>query len=471
MELHWKILLQRQGTDQPVPICSVKRPVNGATPADFGLSLAEARQLLATLQQLVTQDQINAYDKLRRNCRECGRYRRIKDWRPRTFSTSLGRVQVKVPRVVSCLCTPEPYDDNGDSISLRFSECPIEPLLPTRRTPELAYLCAKHGASVSYREAARSVADLAGLPKLSHTTIRKDTVQCGEYVENEQFRIGWLAGGRKRNRASHLRIAIDGTVLSANQFQEVRKFEVIAGRVERDGQMARGFVSALQRPSLTRVLVAGALDQCGWVPTTLIDVISDGARGMRSLLTSIAPRVSPRILDWFHISMKMQAIRSSICAYNYFSRRPEIMLRSERLLVRVRDALWRGRAETAIEMLRTLATSLAIAAEELTFFYQLASGTAYRATVRLLTFLEHNRKDLVDYQRARMEGRRVSSASAESVMNHLINRRLSKRQQMRWSMKGAHYLLQTRVELLDGRLGSCFRDRYPHFRSPEAVRR
>ncbi len=38
MKLHWKILLQRQGTDQPVPVCSVKRPVNGATTADFGLS-------------------------------------------------------------------------------------------------------------------------------------------------------------------------------------------------------------------------------------------------------------------------------------------------------------------------------------------------------------------------------------------------------------------------------------------------
>lgn len=138
-------------------------------------------------------------------------------------------MQVKVPRVVSCLCTPEPYDDNGKSISLRFSECSIEPLLPTRRTPELSYLCAKHGASVSYREAARSVADLAGLAKLSHTTVRKDTVQCGEYVENKQFRIGWLAGGRKRNSASHLRIAIDGTALSAKQFQEVRKFEVLGG--------------------------------------------------------------------------------------------------------------------------------------------------------------------------------------------------------------------------------------------------
>lgn len=56
-------------------------------------------------------------------------------------------------------------------------------------------------------------------------------------------------------------------------------------------------------------------------------------------------------------------------------------------------------------------------------------------------------------------------------MNQLIDRRLSKRQQMRWSMKGAHYLLQTWVELLDGILESCFRKRYPHFRSPEVVRR
>src|SRR6516225_6052928 len=51
----------------------------------------------------------------------------------------------------------------------------------------------------------------------------------------------------------------------------------------------------------------------GWVPSTMIDVISDGARGMRSLVTSVAPRVSPRILDRFHVSMKLHAIRSSIC--------------------------------------------------------------------------------------------------------------------------------------------------------------
>jgi hypothetical protein len=45
--------------------------------------------------------------------------------------------------------------------------------------------------------------------------------------------------------------------------QEVSKFEFVAGRVERDGHMGRRFVSAMQRPTLTRVLVAAALEQCG----------------------------------------------------------------------------------------------------------------------------------------------------------------------------------------------------------------
>jgi hypothetical protein len=45
-----------------------------------------------------------------------------------------------------------------------------------------------------------------------------------------------------------------------------------------------------------------------------------------------------------------------------------------------------------------------------------------------------------------------------------------KRQQIRRSMEGAHYLLQTRGELLDGRLGPCFLKRFPHFRSPGVVR-
>lgn len=147
-----------------------------------------------------------------------------------------------------------------------------------------------------------------------------------------------------------------------------------------------------------------------------------------------------------------------------------VMQRCERLLKRVCDKLWRGWGDVAIELLRTLIASLNLEIGSMPKFYDLCASTASSAAARLLTFLVNNRCDLIDYQRARMSGRRVSSASAESVMNHLINRRLTKRQHMRWSMKGAHYLLQTRIELLDGRLETCFAKRFPHFRSPELAR-
>ena len=178
----------------------------------------------------------------------------------------------------------------------------------------------------------------------------------------------------------------------------MRRFEVIAGRVECEGIAARRFARALQRPSLTRVLIAAALDQCGWVRSTLVDVVTDGARGMRSLVTSVASCVAPRILDWFHIGMKLHAVRSALCAYTMpLYQRPVVMRRCERLINRVRDKLWRGRGDAAIEILRTLIASLNLEIGSLPQFYGLGAGTASSAAARLLTFLVNNRSDLIDY--------------------------------------------------------------------------
>ena len=89
------------------------------------------------------------------------------------------------------------------------------------------------------RAAASNVAAIAGRPVLSDTTVRRETIACGQKIEDDQFFIGWCAGGRKRHAAQYLRAAIDGTVLGVAPWQEVSRFEVIAGRVERDGQMGR----------------------------------------------------------------------------------------------------------------------------------------------------------------------------------------------------------------------------------------
>lgn len=471
MQVKWTILIRSEGpgaSDELQEIGRFERPADRATVADFGLSRAEGQTLLANLQQVVTQQQVYAYDARRRHCRYCGRYRRIKDWRPRVVDTALGRVHFRVPRVLSCLCTPEPLDDNDDPIDLRYSECPIESLLPRRTTPELSYLCARQGATLPYRSAALHVAEPTGIPRLSHASVRRETIRSGEFVEDRLFAMGWFADGSRRRGAGLLRVALDGTVLRSSTREDVSKFKVIAGRIEDDGGMSCRFACAKPSPLMARALVAAAMHQAGWARHSVVDVVNDGARGMRSLVTDVTPRVAPVVLDWFHIGMKLKALLGPISARCWVPR-PEILVRCEKLARRVRDALWRGRGPLAIELLRTLKASLEQALPNLDRFFSSCADTGARAAQRLLEFVSNNRKNLIDYAKARKQGRRISSASAESVMNHVVNRRMSKKQQMRWSMMGAHFMLQVRVEMLEGRLVDHFTARFPNFRSPELV--
>ena len=84
----------------------------------------------------------------------------------------------------------------------------------------------------------------------------------------------------------------------------------------------------------------------------------------------------------------------------------------------------------------------------------------------LVEFLVNNLTTLPNCHRERRAGRRISTAAAASVMDRLINRRLSKRQQMRWSMGAAHDVLLARVEMLDRRLVEHFVHRFLRFLLP-----
>jgi len=64
---------------------------------------------------------------------------------------------------------------------------------------------------------------------------------------------------------------------------------------------------------------------------------------------------------------------------------------------------------------------------------------------------------------------RISSALAESVMSHLVNQRMGKRQSMRWSCEGAHLLLQVRCAVFDRRLDCLFREWHPNFRKQDTL--
>jgi hypothetical protein len=61
---------------------------------------------------------------------------------------------------------------------------------------------------------------------------------------------------------------------------------------------------------------------------------------------------------------------------------------------------------------------------------------------------------LVNYAERHRAGLRVGTAITEGTANFLVNRRMNKHQQMRWSRRGADLLLQVRCAVYNGTLGS-----------------
>jgi hypothetical protein len=62
----------------------------------------------------------------------------------------------------------------------------------------------------------------------------------------------------------------------------------------------------------------------------------------------------------------------------------------------------------------------------------------------------------VNYAGRQRAGLRVGTALTEGTANSLVNRRMNKSQQMRWSRRGADLLLQVRCAVYNGTLGSDF---------------
>ena len=60
-------------------------------------------------------------------------------------------------------------------------------------------------------------------------------------------------------------------------------------------------------------------------------------------------------------------------------------------------------------------------------------------------------------------GDAISSAFVESTVNQVVSKRMVKKQQMRWSPRGAHLLLQIRAQVLNDDLPDAFRQWYPGF--------
>ncbi len=88
------------------------------------------------------------------------------------------------------------------------------------------------------------------------------------------------------------------------------------------------------------------------------------------------------------------------------------------------------------------------------------TATVLPALRALDGYLVGQSERLVDYGERHRAGLRVGTALTEGTANFLVNRRMNKSQQMRWSRRGADLLLQVRCAVYNGTLGGGFGQRF-----------
>lgn len=446
----WAVLVEAtraDGTTERIEIAALERDVSSPTLDDLGLRLAEAKNLLLKLQSFLAQDQVRQVTAVDRTC-HCGSRRRLHDYRSRQIDTLFGRVTLQQPRWRPCGCGhsgAEPDADQG-CFQSRTST-----LIGGRATPELVRVQAELGARLSFRQAAGVMSALLPTGKAAnHTGIRRRLARAADRLQAldnaSPHRMSRAEGGP-------VVVALDGAHIRAAPGFQVRHFEITVGRVETERQQARHFAVAPNVTTSRSRSIGNALRSRGWLPGREVTVLSDGDP---ALVESVRPAAGDRvthILDWFHVSMRVRHVEQALAGLLGSDLEQKGPLRYVDFDVsRLRHLIWNGYGDEARRALRNI-TDMAANAIWLNAQHDKARiGRFIQLASDLRTYLTLNATALVDYGRRHRAGLRIATCGAESVVNSLVNARMNKRRQMRWSPQGAHRVLQVRAAVIDGRL-------------------
>ncbi len=128
----------------------------------------------------------------------------------------------------------------------------------------------------------------------------------------------------------------------------------------------------------------------------------------------------------------------------------------------VKYLLWHGNVCEALERQSALLTRLEF------FRRRQAADSLTAGLTEFDTYIRNNQKFIPNFGERHRQGETISTAFMESTINQVVSRRFVKKQQMQWTPRGAHLLLQTRTKVLNGDLEAVFREWYPQFRAKAA---
>ena len=388
---------------------------------DFGINHSQQMGLITEVQNKILQLQTKQITYDQNSCPKCEDGKLTKfgsksSWYYDIFSDH----QVKIPRR---RCNKCKHMDSPTVTSL-FDE----PL-----SGELIKIQSELGAMGSYRDGEKLMDIFSNKERRinNHEKIHAISEKAGQVLsEMRDIEEEILQAGN----AKELIINVDGGHINSIEDNK-RSFEVMAAAVYRPESIktnskntrnhivskhcSASAMSDSQEQMKRRTLIA-ALKQ-GLSPQTKVTALCDGAENCWNIIDALEPLSASvdRILDWFHLGMKMQNISL-----------PEAI---KPKLTRIKWHLWRGNSARAIQRITELKAQ--------------CSGKSADRLKRLATYITNNTSKIVDYRERQKKGLPFTSNLAESTVESLINQRCKGQQHMRWSREGLDPIMQLRAAI------------------------
>ena len=439
----WIVRLVKIGTEGEgscTDVMEINRPDDLGDIADLGLTLAEAKRLLAGLQQEIVAVQARDHAVRRPICPHCSRICHVKDYRSHVVATLFGQVTLRLPRFRCAVC-------GGIEAGIDWPS-------HGRSTPELDQLQAHLSALMTYRTAADLLAQMFPVDAgTDPETLRRHTLKTGKA-------LGECAATRSGTVASAVVITLDSTFIRSCE-EGQRHLEVRVGNVETETGGRQVFAAVGKADTDLKVLIRRNLDAVGRTEDTALSAFTDGCPGLRRMLADADVTERP-MLDWFHIAMRLQHLKQIA---NALSADDPARVMAKTVIVteveRLHWRLWNGKAKDAqISIERIRAVMHHFQGEPEGPRHIAPSRKVWTALHALDGYLTGQSEWLVNYAERHRAGLRVGTAITEGTANFLVNRRMNKSQQMRWSRRGADLVLQVRCAVYNGTLGSGFGQKF-----------
>jgi hypothetical protein len=430
-------------------------------PETVGLTLDEAKTVLERLQQRIVEQQAATYLRTQSHCPHCGAKRYHKGDHTVALRTLFGKLRLKSPRFYHCRCQPHP--------PRTFS--PLAERLPERSTPELLYLETKWASLMSYGLTTKLLEEVLPIGKhLNAATVRNHLHTVAERTEVE---LGeeqtFFIDGCQRDWAAlprpdgPLTVGLDGGYVHSCD-KTSRKdgwFEVIAGKSITAEGTTKCFAFVHRYDTKPKRRVFEVLRSQGMQMNQHVTFLSDGGDTVRQLQLYLNPQAE-HLLDWFHIAMRVTVMTQM--AKGLEGKDVTIQPGVLKELERSKWCLWHGNVYEACLSIDNLELLLDTD-EELTS----KRRSLLKALRDFRVYITPNARLIPNYGERWRYGEAIATGFVESTVNQVISKRFVEQQQMKWSPRGAHLLLQMRTRLLNGELRQTFQRWYPRMQNEEVA--